>query len=176
MSDALGPVEWRPLPLAPNILVNQYGAVRCANGKAPSAGDPHPGNKRGMIRFKAGQHGTMQIAKAIALGFPDLIPLPAGRSWDDNGEPLEVHHIDSNPVNNRADNLEILPVGEHRKKDAGLRAAACAQRGLLGDLQLEARETFCALADRVVAGTASRAEVLAAVEALEERKKAILGD
>lgn len=38
-------------------------------------------------------------------------PIPAG---------CEIHHIDQNPLNNAATNLECLTVGEHRRKEASL--------------------------------------------------------
>ena len=166
--------EWRLLPGADEFLVSECGEIYNVNTQqSPSMGEAHEENKKGSLRFKAGRLGTMSVARAVAMAFG--LPLPPGRTWGDNGEMLEVHHKNSDPTDNRVENLEVLTVSRHRQVDAEFRNGELALRGALARLQADGRLELSEMADRLVANTATEDEALAAVRNILARRDAILG-
>ena len=114
----------------------------------------------------------MAVAVAVARAWG--LPCPEGRTWGDGGKTLEVHHLDSDPKNNNADNLVILDVTAHRTADAQLRTARKMTQGALAELQRAARGELSEMADRLVAGTATPADVLRSAEGIVSRRREVL--
>ena len=156
---------WAPLPGAEEFLVSNDGDVINTNtGKSPRMGEAHGENKRDSFRFKAGRLGTMAVAKAVALAF--ALPLPPGRFWNDGKEKLEVHHINSVTSDNRVENLEVLAVSAHRRKDAALRAEKAALSARLSEFDMDARAHMSGLLERLWAGAATGEDFAAAARRL----------
>lgn len=154
-------VEFRVLGRYPSLLIFRDGRVLLRGSlRAPAMKEIKPERKGGYWQVSVrnvltGRKDNPYVTRLVVEAF--CFP-PAGFARGD----CEVHHIDSNPHNNAACNLEYLPVAAHRRADADLRRLF-ALRGLaLGDLAEQARAAGAEVGEGLAFGGLG---ILAAAEA-----------
>lgn len=96
---------WRPIEGYPDYEISNLGRVRNKEtGKySKITVSAYNGYHRANCRF---QSKGFRISRLVAKAFPDICG-----EWF---EGCEVHHLDKNPENNRADNLKVCTVKEHK--------------------------------------------------------------
>jgi hypothetical protein len=101
--------QWKPCPGFEGLYaVSDLGRVKriaTANGATAGAilsGSPNPRYLQVGLR-KGGRTYFRSIHRLVAMAF---VPNPQGLP--------EVHHVDENKLNNRADNLEWISIAKHR--------------------------------------------------------------
>jgi hypothetical protein len=95
--------EWRPFPADTHYVCSEPGEVRHAKGTTPLKGFYPGGTRHPMVRLgPRGRGANWRVSHVVAA------------CWVPNGErvlatdtPVEVVHIDGNPQNNAACNLEV---------------------------------------------------------------------
>ena len=75
----------------------------------------HPRPYQGIVLFDGAGHSMFrEIHIIIARGFCTAgLPKGASLGWDDGTLGYCVNHIDEDPTNNRADNLEFISAGDN---------------------------------------------------------------
>lgn len=102
---------WRTIDEFPNYEVSNLGRVR--NKKTNlirklTVVNKEYGYKQVIIRFS---YQVKLLSRLVAKAFPEMCG-----EWH---EDCEVHHLDFNPSNNRADNLKVCTVKEHHAYHGG---------------------------------------------------------
>lgn len=137
-SSPSAPVEFRELSQYPSLLVFRDGRVLWKSTmREVRTKEIKPERKPGYFQFfcrniLTGRKDTLYVHRVVALAF---CRPPAGARLEE----CEVHHVNSVPHDNRAENLQFLPVRAHRRADRDLRELE-RRRGLaLGELAARAR-------------------------------------
>lgn len=97
---------WRPIEGYPDYEISSFGRVRNKEtGKYPKI---TVSNRKGYAHTKCSfvkKH--FYLSRLVAKAFPEICG-----EWFSG---CEVHHIDKNPENNRADNLKVCTMRQHKE-------------------------------------------------------------
>ncbi len=96
--------EWRPVPGFPNYIVSNMGIVKKGTFKTVAQVDGRRGYKRVHLRqAKGSKQRLIFVHRVVASAF--IGTCPTG---------YQVNHIDNNPSNNTAENLEYVTAQENQ--------------------------------------------------------------
>lgn len=102
MTDWRGPLQVVVLAEFPNHEIHRDGRVFRIRGQGQGEVHSHPGNRQGYFKIKlrhAGVRHSFWLHRLICRAFHGDPPVyPCGKTY--------VRHIDNNPANNHADNLQ----------------------------------------------------------------------
>ena len=109
--------EWRVILDNPDYEVSNLGRMR--NKETKVIEEIHA-YKRNGTNYKAAMVRNRQLSRLVAKGFPEICG-----EWF---EGCVVHHLDENPLNNRAGNLKICTRKEHDAYHYEERRQRCIER------------------------------------------------
>ncbi len=114
--------EWRAVAEIPNYFVSNYGRIKSiARTKAKIIAQSE--NSNGYKRIKGlveGEKKNHFVHHLVAKAFPEISGTCQKQGW-------QLHHIDFDRKNNRADNLIYLSRQEHIEKHWGKKEEAEAE-------------------------------------------------
>ena len=151
--------EFRVLDRYPGLLIFRDGRVLLRGSlRRPAMKEIKPERKGGYFQLSirnaiTGEKDYPYLTRLVAEAF--CFP-PAGVGRDD----CEVHHIDSNPHNNAADNLEYLPVHAHRLADKDLRELARHRGAAMANWAAAVRALGAEVAESIAYGGMSAEDAL----------------